>query len=314
MMRPHAGWLVGSAALVLAALSGCATVPAVVPQSVMEARAALELAKKANADLIVPEEYQTAKHLLGQLEAVVTAEQNAATVEDMALEAKINAEIAEAHSRANIAEREYQSVQQELINQQAMLVALIQKEATLKAALRQLQQSQADKAAAEAKAAEEARRAEEETRLRALAQQEADMLRKAQQIKNADVKMESRGLVINLAGKLLFDTSSSKLQPGAMSQLSQVSELLKEFPDYRVRIEGHTDSTGDLLSNNTLSQARAESVLTYLNQKGVPLDNLTAVGMGPTRPLATNKTPDGRQLNRRVEIIFEKKTETPAGK
>jgi len=299
-----------SAAALLAIMAGCATVPAVVPQSVIDTRAALELAKKANADLVVPDEYQAARRRLDQLEASVSAEQSSATIEDMALEARTAAEVAEAHARVIIAEREYAAVQQELIGQQAMLVALIQKEAALKAAMKQLEQSQADKSAAEARAAEEARRAEEEKKLRDQAEREAEMLRKAQQIKNAQVKMESRGLVINLSGKLLFDTGSSKLQPGAMTQLNQVAELLTEFPDYRVRIEGHTDSTGDLLTNNTLSQARAESVLTYLTGKGVSLDLLTAVGLGPNRPLATNKTAEGRQLNRRVEIIFEKKSES----
>jgi len=295
----------------LISMIGCATVPTVVPQALIDARSALGVAKKVNADILVPEEYEEARKQLDCAESAFSAEQSIATVEELAFAAKAYAEIAEAHARVCIIEQEYETVQQALITQQSMLTALTRKEAVLKQAMQRLKQTEADKLAAQAKAAEQAKKAEEEARRRAAAEREAEMLRKAQKIRNAQVKMEARGLVINLSGKVLFDTGSSKLQPGAKAALDQVAEVLKEYPDYRVRIEGHTDSTGDALTNNTLSQARAESVLNYLYQKGVPFDSLTAVGIGSSRPVATNKTPEGRQLNRRVEIILEKKTEIP---
>ncbi len=294
--------------------AGCATVPVVVPQALIEARAALGMAKKADAQSQVPREYQLAEHLLNQAESAFAAEQSIGTVEAFAFEAKADAMIAEADVRRLKAQQEYEQVQQALIAQQSMLTALTQKEAALKAAVQQLQQTAVEKKVAEDKAAAEAQKAEDEARKRAEAERllqeqkekEARLLAEAQKIKDAQVKMEARGLVINLSGKVLFDTGSSKLQRGAMAALDQVAKVLKDFPGYMVKIEGHTDSTGDLLTNNTLSQARAESVLTYLNQQGVSLDLLTAVGLGPNRPVATNKTPEGRQLNRRVEIILEK--------
>ncbi|MBN1595378.1 DUF4398 and OmpA-like domain-containing protein [candidate division FCPU426 bacterium] len=290
---------------------GCATVPTVVPQALIDARAALGVAKKINAEVLVPDEYKEAQKQLDRTEAAFSAEQRITTVEALAFEATAYAEIAEAHARVRILEQEYESLQQAMITQQNMLNILTRKEAVVKKAIQMMKQSEADKQAAEIKAVEEARKAEEEARRRAEAEREAEMLRKAKKIRDAEVRMEARGLVINLSGKVLFDTGSSKLQPGALTALEQVKDVLKEYPEYRVRIEGHTDSTGDELTNNTLSQARAESVLNFLQQKGVPFDSLTAVGMGAKSPVANNNTAAGRQLNRRVEIILEKKTETP---
>jgi outer membrane protein OmpA-like peptidoglycan-associated protein len=288
---------------------GCATVPTMVPQSLLDARTALQLAQKDHADLLVAEDFQAAKRQLDKAEASFVAEQNLATIEDLAFEAQADAQIAQANARRRQADQEYEEVQQALITQQTMLMALLQKNQALHSAMRDLQKTQADKTLADQKTAEAQAAKAEEARLRAAAEREAEMLRKAQQIKNAQVTRDTRGLVINLSGKVLFDSGSSRLQQGALSQLDQVALLLKEYADYHVKIEGHTDSTGDLLTNNTLSQARAESVLNYLNQKGILLDNLQAVGLGPTRPLASNSTTAGRQLNRRVEIILERKTE-----
>ncbi|MCK5242690.1 DUF4398 and OmpA-like domain-containing protein [bacterium] len=303
-----------SPGLVLLILAGCATVPTVVPQALIDARSALGVAKKINADILVPSEYAEARKQLDRAEASFSAEQSIATVEEQAFEAKAYAEIAEAHVRVRIAKQEYETVQQALITQQGMLTALLQKQKYLDQMQARIQQTEEEKraavAAAAAAAAEQAGKLAAEKKKREAAEREAEMLRKARKIRNAQVKMEARGLVINLSGKVLFDTGSSKLQPGAKSALDQVAEVLLEYTDYRVRIEGHTDSTGNALSNNMLSQARAESVLNYLRQKGVAFDNLTAVGIGSTRAVATNKTPEGRQLNRRVEIILEKKTET----
>jgi outer membrane protein OmpA-like peptidoglycan-associated protein len=291
-------------------LAGCATVPIAAPQALLNARAALGMAKQFKADILAPDDYQQAKRVLEQTETAFAHELSMVTVEDLAFEAKADAEIAEARARCRLAEREQEMTQQALISQQAALVSLTQKEAALQAAVQQLRQTEADKMTAQTRAAEEAKKAEEEARKRAEAEREADMLRRAQQIKNAQVRMEARGLVINLSGKVLFDSGSSQLQSGAYAQLNQIAGVVKEYSEYRVKIEGHTDNTGADLENNLLSQARAESVLSCLNHQGVPLDNLTAMGLGSGRPLATNKTPEGRQLNRRVEIILEKRSES----
>jgi len=300
----------------LALLAGCATVPAMTPRSLIDARAALGAAKQAKADLLAPEEYQNAARILDKAESSFSAEQSMTTVEALAFEAQAAAQVAEAFTRRKIAEQACSDAKNEIISRQSMLMALKEKNQRLREAFAAMRQSLAGKDQAEAAALEASRQAaeaqaarDEEARKRRQAEQETEMLRKAQKIKDAQVKMEARGLVINLSGRILFDSGSSKLQRGVETTLDQVSALLNEYPDYHVRIEGHTDNTGDLLMNNTLSQARAESVLTYLNQKGVSLDSLSAVGLGPGHPLATNATSAGRQMNRRVEIVLEKKAE-----
>src|SRR5947207_2916710 len=76
----------------------------------------------------------------------------------------------------------------------------------------------------------------------------------------------------------------------------------RNYPDEQVTVEGHTDSVGTPFYNQTLSEQRASAVSTYLIDEGVPSPRITSIGYGETRPKASNDTPEGRQLNRRVEI------------
>ena len=120
----------------------------------------------------------------------------------------------------------------------------------------------------------------------------------------ASVKEESRGLVITLNGSVLFATGKSELLPAAKNKLDEVAAAIKDLkPGQAIVVEGHTDSVGDDASNQTLSQARAQSVRDYLASKGVPGDKVSAVGKGEGTPVADNKSPEGRANNRRVEII-----------
>ena len=124
--------------------------------------------------------------------------------------------------------------------------------------------------------------------------------------KIAAVKKDDRGMVITLSGGVLFPTDKSELLAGAMAQLNQVGEaLVRNSPDSRITVEGHTDSQGQAAHNQELSQKRAESVATYLRSRGIAPDRVTAVGKGPDKPIADNKTLEGRAQNRRVEIIVE---------
>jgi outer membrane protein OmpA-like peptidoglycan-associated protein len=99
-----------------------------------------------------------------------------------------------------------------------------------------------------------------------------------------------------------FQTARWAVQPDSYPLLDQVVQVLRDTPTMRVSVEGHTDSIGGELSNMKLSQARAESVLKYLTGKGIAPDRLEAVGFGPTKPIATNKTDKGRGQNRRTEF------------
>ncbi len=99
-----------------------------------------------------------------------------------------------------------------------------------------------------------------------------------------------------------FATGSAVLSDNSQTVLDIVAESLKGNPDVRVEVGGHTDATGSRALNTRLSQARAESVRTYLISQGVPATQLTARGYGPDNPVATNSTAAGRARNRRVEL------------
>jgi outer membrane protein OmpA-like peptidoglycan-associated protein len=99
-----------------------------------------------------------------------------------------------------------------------------------------------------------------------------------------------------------FATAKWKVLPDSYALLDQVVQVLKDQPAMRVSVEGHTDSVGGEAMNMKLSQARAEAVRDYLVRKGVAEDRLEAVGYGPTKPIASNKSETGRAQNRRTEF------------
>ena len=121
----------------------------------------------------------------------------------------------------------------------------------------------------------------------------------------ASIKEESRGTVITLSGSVLFASGKYALLSGAKSRLDQVAAAIKAGPEEkRITVEGHTDSKGKAASNEVLSRNRAEAVREYLITQGVSGDRITAVGMGPRRPIVENNTAENRANNRRVEIII----------
>ena len=122
--------------------------------------------------------------------------------------------------------------------------------------------------------------------------------------KFASVKQEPRGMVITLNGSVLFASAKWELLPGAQTKLNDVATALtKESPESKMVVEGHTDSQGAEKMNMELGQKRADSVRTYLVSRGIAADRITAQGIGPSRPIADNASPEGRANNRRVEII-----------
>jgi outer membrane protein OmpA-like peptidoglycan-associated protein len=112
----------------------------------------------------------------------------------------------------------------------------------------------------------------------------------------------ARGLVVNMSD-VLFDSGRYTLRPMAREKLAKISGIVLAYPTLRLAVEGNTDSVGTEQFNQTLSEQRAESVRTYLTGQGVPESSTTAQGFGKTRPIASNDTSDGRQQNRRVELV-----------
>jgi outer membrane protein OmpA-like peptidoglycan-associated protein len=112
----------------------------------------------------------------------------------------------------------------------------------------------------------------------------------------------ARGLVVNMSD-VLFDSGQYTLRPLAREKLAKISGIVLAYPTLLLAVEGNTDSVGTEEFNQTLSEKRAESVRTYLTRQGVPEGSTTAAGFGKSRPIASNDTSDGRQQNRRVELI-----------
>ena len=112
-------------------------------------------------------------------------------------------------------------------------------------------------------------------------------------------------MIVNLSD-VLFDFNQATLKPGAREKLSKLAGILLAYPGaYHMQIEGHTDSVGSSDYNQKLSENRAEAVHDYLLSVALPADRMMAVrGFGKIRPVATNDTPEGRQTNRRVEIVI----------
>jgi len=112
----------------------------------------------------------------------------------------------------------------------------------------------------------------------------------------------ARGLIVSLSD-VLFDTGKSTLRPGAREKLAKISGIVLAYPDLRLAIEGNTDSVGSDAMNQQLSEQRASSVRDYLAKENIPAASMTSQGFGKTQPVASNDTAEGRQQNRRVELV-----------
>jgi outer membrane protein OmpA-like peptidoglycan-associated protein len=184
--------------------------------------------------------------------------------------------------------------------------------ARLEAERQRLEKEEAKQQSAQAQVtAEQAQRDAEQ------AKRERDTLQQRLYVSIAailDTKREARGLIVNLSD-VLFDFNKATLKPGAREKLSKLAGILLAYPGvFHMEIEGHTDSVGSDDYNQKLSEDRAASVRDYLAEAGIPSDKILAVrGFGKTRPVTTNDTAEGRQMNRRVEIVIaDNETLSPA--
>jgi outer membrane protein OmpA-like peptidoglycan-associated protein len=116
---------------------------------------------------------------------------------------------------------------------------------------------------------------------------------------------DDSGFRVMLSSEVLFDTDQSALRPDGEKALNETLGILLEFPSARLLVEGHTDSTGTMATNQALSEARANSVRDWLDShRGSARWTIDTKGSGATKPAASNATPTGRQRNRRVEITI----------
>jgi outer membrane protein OmpA-like peptidoglycan-associated protein len=121
----------------------------------------------------------------------------------------------------------------------------------------------------------------------------------------AETKRTENGVIVNMKSEILFDSGSAVLKPEAIAQIEKVGDVLAKYSDDRIRVEGHTDSTGTRKANEDLSLRRASAVKAVLIGRGVKETQITALGMGEEKPIADNKTPEGKKQNRRVELHID---------
>lgn len=308
------------------------------PLSVLGARRAVEIAKRAYAQEFAPAELQKAERNLANLEQLWPPNRDreerynrearevmrlaevarAAAVERRAQQrldaerAANNRALNQAQLMAEQARQEAERLRIEAENSRRLAeearAASTRAEMELAQARERVAQAQndADRAKANAEVARlEAERARLETET---AKRERDAARQRLQISLSeilDTRREARGLIVNLSD-VLFDFDKATLKPGAKEKLSKLTGVLMAYPGtYRMEIEGHTDAVGTDAYNQKLSEDRAQAVRDYLTQAGLPTDRIVATrGFGKTRPVTTNETPEGRQMNRRVELII----------
>ncbi len=117
-----------------------------------------------------------------------------------------------------------------------------------------------------------------------------------------DVQRSGENIKLIMPGNITFRTGSAEIQADFYDTLNSVAGSLKEFPESNIRVTGHTDSTGDAMRNQILSEQRANSVARYLQSQGVSSVRLQTNGYGARYPISDNATEAGRQANRRVEL------------
>ncbi len=117
-----------------------------------------------------------------------------------------------------------------------------------------------------------------------------------------EMTVEEVKKITNIASRIFFETNSDVLKVASLSQLDELTEILKKYDQANLLIEGHADSQGEDDFNLNLSQKRTDSVKAYLMGKGIMESRLTAIGYGETRPVADNNTAEGRAKNRRVAL------------
>jgi outer membrane protein OmpA-like peptidoglycan-associated protein len=314
------------------------TVDSKTPLAVYEARNAVRIAKAAGAEAYATDAFNNAQKLLAQAEMKGVSKKERSSMAREAVQRAEDARLVsikrqEAESLAS--ERQNSKDQIGLAKGAAMTAALGQAQAETAQAKAELAKGQSDAArtaaeAASATAAEAAGQANagrvtaeaaaatsEQARHQAAAERNVAVgqakraegekaLLRAQllaQFNNILQTRESaRGLIVNMSG-VLFETGKADLRPAAREKLAKISGVVLAHPGLKLEVEGHTDSVGTDASNQTLSEHRAQSARDYLVSQGVSADSIVSRGFGRTKPIGSNDTAEGRQSNRRVELI-----------
>jgi outer membrane protein OmpA-like peptidoglycan-associated protein len=225
---------------------------------------------------------------------------------DTTAEIKRRQEADQARAQAEAAKADAERMKAEA-EKAAAEAARQKQEADVARAAALAQQQSAEAAAAQAAKDRAAAQAETEKARQAAAQAEAEKAQlRAQLLAQLNSILQTRdsarGLIVNMSD-VLFDTGSYTLKPGAREKLAKISGIVLAHPGLSLQIEGHTDSVGGDDFNQQLSERRADSVRDFLAEQGVAGSSITAHGFGKTQPVGSNDTAEGRQRNRRVELV-----------
>ena len=292
------------------------------PLEFFEARNAVRIAQSEGAEKYASDSYQHAVRLMDQAdkyaiskhidkksfvsvsrEAVQTAE-DAREISVRRIEAeRVDAEARAAANREANAKAQTSSAEAETAEAvRARDEAERQKREAQASALQQQQTAEAE--AERNRAAAAAAAAASEQKLQQAESEREELRARLLQQLNAilETRDTARGLVVNMSD-VLFDTAKYTLRPLAREKLAKISGIVLAYPALTLGIEGNTDSVGSDEYNQGLSERRAEAVRSYLAQQGVPESSMTAKGLGKTQPVASNSTAEGRQQNRRVELV-----------
>jgi outer membrane protein OmpA-like peptidoglycan-associated protein len=283
-----------------------------VPLDMYEARNAVDIAKSQGAEKYAPDIFSKATSSLQMAENSLVSKQDKGKI---VTNARQTIQFAE-DARALSAERqEAERIQKEKDAAAAAAQAKAEEQAAIEAKrqaeLTAAKEAQMKAEAAQAQAEAEAKQAAEQAKAQA-AREDAERARAAtaalraqllQQLNSVLQTTDSpRGLVVNIAD-VLFDFGKYDLKPDAKIKLAKLAGIIQAHPGLNLAIEGHTDNIGGDEANMKLSQQRGDTVRDFLVQQGLGAETVTAVGFGKADPVADNGTNEGRQKNRRVEII-----------
>jgi outer membrane protein OmpA-like peptidoglycan-associated protein len=270
-------------------------------------KAAVEAAAKEATETAEEARLMAVKQKAEEEAQAAAAAREAKARADAEAEAKrrIDAEAAQAQAEQARAQAEQAKAEAERMKLEAQAAA---QEAAR-------QKDEAEKAKAEAVAQQQVLAAETD-KARAAAAQSESLRQQAEKDKQElrarllqqlnsilATRDSARGLIANMSD-VLFRSGSFELLPGARERLAKVSGIVLAYPSLHLSVEGHTDSVGSDQYNQDLSEHRAESVRDYFVQQGISSGVIEARGFGKTEPIASNDTAEGRQQNRRVELVL----------
>lgn len=288
---------------------GCGTTLA--PKELEDARTAYTKASSGPAAQLAPAQLDNAKQALDKAEAAFREDGDEETTRTLSYIAMRRAEIAAAQGEIEGANRKRAQAAKDLSAAQLALTEaatsnLHKTKAELEKEKRQAEldrlEAKRNQAAGKEEVARTKKQLEEEKAAR-LATEKKLNAAMASIAEIAKVKEESRGVVITISGEVLFATGKYELLPIAQTKLDDVAKALKDQGYKAILVEGHTDSRGSAKKNEELSFQRADSVRSYLVSRGIDSGKIKAVGVGPSRPVASNNTAEGRANNRRVELV-----------